>query len=62
MKPMNFPGRKERRVMEAEWRQDNRDKRNAARQLDALDDRLGKGKGAKKERARLKAEIAKAKK
>jgi hypothetical protein len=35
----------------AEWL-----KKNVRQKMDALDKRLGKGKGAKKQRARLKAE------
>lgn len=43
----------ERRRIEAQARQDERNKLSATEQLAALDARLGKGEGAKKERLRL---------
>ena len=61
MKPVNFPERRTLRRTEAEVRQKQRDKRSPEQQLAALDERLGKGKGAKKERARLKKEARVAK-
>ncbi len=44
---------KETRQAEAEVRQEDRDKRTPAEQIAKLDKKLGKGKGAKKERKRL---------
>ena len=45
--------RKERRQEEAEERQSAGDGLNTAQQLQKLDERLGMGVGAKKQRARL---------
>lgn len=42
---------------QAKERQEARDKRTAQEQLDLLDKRLGKGVGAKRERARLAQEV-----
>ena len=44
---------KETRQVEAEVRQEERDKRTVTQQIDKLDKLLGKGLGAKKERKRL---------
>lgn len=52
---MTRRSRKERRE-EAVERQAERDKRTAKQQIEMLDFRLGKGVGAKKERARLSSE------
>ena len=49
----NFPRRIEDRQKEALIRQELRQKRNPEAQLKLLDKRLGKNKGAKKERQRL---------
>lgn len=52
----NFPGRKKARREQAEEQKEARAQRTNAQQLKLLDQRLGKNKGAKKERARLKNE------
>lgn len=57
MKRMNFPGRREIRRDEAHQRAESRAKRSALQQLALLDERLGEGKGARRERARLQAMI-----
>lgn len=49
----NFKGRIEERKARAAMRQETRNGRNVAEQLTLLDQRLGAGIGAKKERARL---------
>lgn len=51
--------RVEKRQDEADTRNNERANRSAKQQLALLDKRLGKGKGAKKERARLQKEISK---
>lgn len=48
------------RITEAEGRQGKRDGRSPADQLKFLDKRLGKGRGAVRERARLKAQVKEA--
>ena len=53
MKPKNFPNRKEARRKEAVIRTEERAKRDNLDQLHILDKRLGKNKGATKERNRL---------
>lgn len=53
----NFPGRKETRREEAKERQAERDKRTTQQQLDRLNQVLGEGQGATKERARLQKMI-----
>ena len=53
--------RRDRRYEEAEIRNEERNKRTAKQQLDQLDSRLGKGVGAKKERAKLLKQINKGK-
>ena len=52
-------GRKQDRQKEAVNRQICRDKLTNTQQIDKLDDLFGKGKGAKKERARLEKVIPK---
>jgi len=52
-----MPSRKEDRRGRAIERQEARAKRTPQEQLRLLDDRFGEGKGAAKERARLKAVI-----
>lgn len=54
--PKTEPVREGRR-REAEARQKERDRLSAEEQLARLDERLGKGKGAARERARLQALI-----
>lgn len=54
MKRMKFEGRRDVRRIDAETRQMGRDSLTPQEQLDLLDRRLGKGKGAVKERAKLK--------
>lgn len=54
MQTYNFPNRVQKRRDEAKERQVARDSRSSQQQLDVLDDILGKGKGARRERARLK--------
>lgn len=49
----NFPGRKSIRKEAAEARQEDKTNRTNKEQLSRLDKMFGKGKGAKKERARL---------
>lgn len=53
MKPANFPNRKETRVAEAQARQVEHDALTVDQKVAKLDERLGKGVGAKGERARL---------
>lgn len=50
---------KENRKKAAAKRQEEADKRSAKDQLARLDEMLGKGKGAKQERAKLETRIAK---
>lgn len=52
---------RQRRQESAKRCEEARAKRTNEQQLAHLDELLGKGKGAKKERAKLKAKIAKAK-
>ncbi len=54
MKRSNFEGRKTQRREDAEVRSRRRESLSPAEQLKLLDARLGKNKGAKAERARLK--------
>ena len=49
---------KDTRIEEAKVRNVNRSKRSPIEQLEKLDQKLGKGQGAKKERQRLKKELA----
>lgn len=49
----NFPSRREARREEAVERQEHRAALSAAQQLARLDQRLGRGVGAQKERKRL---------
>jgi len=58
MKRRNFPRRKQKRQETAQRRQNKRDARSNARQLALLDEKLGKNKGATKERIRLAQEVA----
>jgi hypothetical protein len=53
MRRKNFPRRRETRRIEAEERQEERNKRSNAQQLARLDKKLGEGKGAVKERLKL---------
>lgn len=53
--PVNHIVRRQQRYDEATERQKERDKRSNREQLAILDKRLGKGKGARKERKQLKA-------
>ena len=53
MKRKNFERRKEAKREGAKKRQEERDKRTNDQQLEVLDRKLGKGQGARKERARL---------
>lgn len=57
MKRMNFPGRKKARQERAEEMKEARNQLTAKQQLMVLDSRLGKGVGAKKERARLLSQM-----
>jgi hypothetical protein len=53
MKTTNFPGRVEKRQAEAQERAKVWGALSPNEQLKVLDDRLGTGKGAKRQRARL---------
>lgn len=53
MKRKNFPRRKEQRRNEAQERQERRNGRSEKQQLELLDKKFGKDKGATKERLRL---------
>ena len=53
----NGQAARERRKLNAEARQRQRDEMTPEEQIKVLDERLGVGKGAKKERARLAALI-----
>lgn len=53
MKRKNFPGRKKQRQDKAQKRKEQREMRDNKGQLTILDERLGKDKGAVKERIRL---------
>lgn len=57
MKPKNFPRRRKQRQTEAEFRQDVAANTSPKRQLELLDERLGAGVGAKKERAKLQKSV-----
>ena len=57
MKRMNFPRRKEFRQDKAGLRQEKYDQLTAEEKLARLDNILGEGVGAAKQRARLRSEI-----
>ena len=58
MKPTNFPGRKAKRIDDGKLRDAERVTRSPEDQLVKLDDKLGPGLGAVRERARLARAIA----
>jgi hypothetical protein len=59
MKRGNFPGRKSQKQNEAKLRQKAYDQLSNEQKLTALDERLGRGKGAVKQRYKLLFDLAK---
>lgn len=59
MRSENFPGNKERKRIEGKARQDAYDKLTIEQKIKLLDERLGVGQGAVRQRARFAAALKK---